>query len=182
MARSARSTTVFFRHEGVERRDIYMRIAPSAIAYSQSEKGGVVDTLGGYFREVLRSSNPQRNGLKLPELTIRATTGVAYRKELQNLLWIWRNSKVVDPKTNKPADLYFFDVTKMPDAQGIVRASDYGYLINIRQFAFDDSVDKFGQIPFTMQCQILSDLFFKVADPPATVQPLPTRKPKENAK
>lgn len=177
MARSIRSTTCFFRHEGAERRDVFLRIKPTALRFSQAKKGATVDTLGGYFREVLRSADPERNGLLLPELTIEATTGVAYRAELRTIQWIWRNSSAVDPKTNKPADVYFFDTTQTPDYSGVKRSGQYGFLIDIQNFAFDDSVNKRNEIPFTLRCKVLKDLFFKVEAPvDVKPQPLPVRK------
>lgn len=178
MARSGRSSTVFFRLEsGKERRDVYLRINPTAIRFQQGKKGGTVDTLGGFFREVLRSTNPQHSGLTLAELTIEGRTGIAYRKELDNLIWIWHKSVEISKETNKPADCYFFDCTKTPVFQKIVRASDYGYLIEIENFAYDDSANKQGEITFTFRCKILKDLFWnKVMPPGVKVTPLPVRK------
>lgn len=76
----------------------------------QGNKGSVVDTLGGYFREVMYSEDPQHNGLLLPDLTIECDTGAGYRKELQKLQWIWRNHGT--PKADgTPADTYFMDYT-----------------------------------------------------------------------
>lgn len=177
MVRSGRSSTVFFRLEsGKERHDVFLRINPTAIRYSQAKKGGTVDTIGGYFREVLQATNPQHSGLMLPELTIEGTTGAAYRKELDNLIWIWHKSVEISKETGKPADCYFFDTTKTPDYQGIVRAADYGYLIDLRNFACDDSASKRGEITFTFRCKILKDLFWnKVMPPGVKTTPLPVR-------
>lgn len=178
MVRSGRSNTVFFRLEsGKERQDVFLRINPTAIRFSQGKKGGTVDTLGGFFREVLRAENPQYSGLTLAELTIEGTTGVAYRKEIDNLIWIWHKSAEISKETGKPADCYFFDTTKTPDHHKIVRAADYGYLIDIQNFACDDSANKRSEITFTFRCKILKDLFWnKVMPPGIKPQPLPVRK------
>jgi hypothetical protein len=109
-ARYARANHIFFRHVGKETKDVYFRVNPQAIRVQQQNKGSVVDTLGGYFREILYSEDPQRNGLMLPDLTIECDTGAGYRQELQKLEWIWRNHGV--PKEDgSPADTYFMDMT-----------------------------------------------------------------------
>jgi hypothetical protein len=108
-ARYARANHIFFRHVGKETKDVYFRVNPQAIRVQQQSKGSVVDTLGGYFREILYSDDPERNGLMLPDLTIECDTGAGYRKELQKLEWIWRNHGT--PKEDgSPADTYFMDM------------------------------------------------------------------------
>lgn len=108
-ARWARPNHIFIRHEGATRKDVYFRVNPQAIRVQQGNKGSVVDTLGGYFREVMYSEDPQHNGLLLPDLTIECDTGAGYRAELQKLEWIWRNHGT--PKDDgSPADTYFMDM------------------------------------------------------------------------
>lgn len=99
---------MFFRHYGRERRDVYFRVNPQAIRVQQGNKGSVVDTLGGYFREVMYSDNEQYNGLMLPDLTVECDTGIGYRKELQRLEWIWKNH-ATPQGDGKPAQTYFMD-------------------------------------------------------------------------
>lgn len=107
-AKYAREKTIFFRHEGAVNRDVYLRVNPQALRIQQGNKGSVVDTLGGYFREVMFSADPQHNGLLLPDLTIECETGAGYREELQRLEWIWRHH--ADPKPDgSPADTYLMD-------------------------------------------------------------------------
>jgi hypothetical protein len=108
-ARYARPNHIFFRHVGAESRDVYFRVNPQAIRIQQGGKSSVVDTLGGYFREVMYAEDPQHNGLMMPDLTIECETGAGYRKELQRLEWIWRNHGT--PKADgTPADTYFMDM------------------------------------------------------------------------
>ncbi len=108
-ARWARPNHIFIRHEGATRRDVYFRVNPQAIRVQQGSKGSAVDTLGGYFREVMYSEDPQHNGLLLPDLTIECDTGAGYRAELQKLEWIWKNHGT--PKSDgAPADTYFMDM------------------------------------------------------------------------
>jgi hypothetical protein len=84
-------------------------VNPQAIRVQQGSKGSAVDTLGGYFREVMYSEDPQHNGLLLPDLTIECDTGAGYRAELQKLEWIWKNHGT--PKSDgAPADTYFMDM------------------------------------------------------------------------
>lgn len=108
-ARHARSNHIFLRHIGAETKDVYFRVNPQAIRVQQGNKGSVVDTLGGYFREVMFSEDPQHNGLLLPDLTIECETGAGYRKELERLEWVWRNHGT--PKDDgTPADTYLMDM------------------------------------------------------------------------
>ena len=105
---SRRSQTIFIRHHGREQRSIYFRVNPQAIRVQQGNKGSVVDTLGGYFREVLYAEDPQHNGLMLPDLTIECDTGVGYRDELKKFEWVWRQHG--DRKADgTPADTYLMD-------------------------------------------------------------------------
>lgn len=174
MPRQTRSETVFFRHEGKERKDIYLRINPSAIRWQQGRKGGVTETLGGYFREIMYSSDPQYNGLMLPDFTIEATTGVAFRKELKTIDWIWRHSG--DRKADEtPADTYFFDLIENGAHQGIERDAQRAYLIEISNFAWDDTTQNPYEIRFSMRCKILRDLFWDLDDePPGNMNSLPS--------
>lgn len=159
MAREKRSQTVFLRHDGAEKKDIYFRIAPIAVRFQQQGKSSVTETLGGYFREVMFSKDAQYNGLMLPDFTIEATTGAAYRKELKTIDWIWRHSG--DRKKNgAPADTYFFDNIEDKPFQKVVRATKRAYLIHIQNFAWDDTVNSAYEIRFSMRCKILRDLFW----------------------
>lgn len=163
MARTGRSQTVFLRWDGGKsnRKDVYFRINPQAIRFSQGAKASVVDTLGGYFLERIRSIDPQYNNL-LPDLTIEGTTGIAYRLELEKMRWIWQHSS--DLKSDgKPVDTYFFDMNNDRPLQEITRAGQYCYLIFISNFAYDDTVNNYGEIRFTLRCKVLRDLFFKVS-------------------
>ena len=108
-ARYARPNHIFFRHIGKETKDVYFRVNPQAIRVQQSAKGSVVDTLGGYFREVFYAEDPQHHGLMLPDLTIECDTGAGYRQELQKLEWIWRNHGAAKDD-GTPADTYFMDM------------------------------------------------------------------------
>lgn len=108
-ARWARPNHIFIRHEGETRKDVYFRVNPQAIRVQQGNKGSVVDTLGGYFREVMYAEDPQHNGLLLPDLTIECDTGAGYRAELQKLEWIWRNHGAAK-SDGSPADTYFMDM------------------------------------------------------------------------
>lgn len=164
MARSTRSESVFFRYEGTERKHVFFRINPSAVRFQQGAKGGTTETLGGYFREILYSADPQYNGLALPELTIEATSGIAYRKELEEIQWIWKHRGDRKPD-GSPADLYFFDLTNIPPVQGIVRDSPRAYLIDMQNFAWDDTVSNAFEMRFTMRCKVLRDLFGELEVP-----------------
>lgn len=105
---SKRSKTIFLRHHGAIRKDVYFRVNPQALRVQQGNKGSVVDTLGGYFREIMYADDPQHSGLLLPDLTIECETGAGYRKELQKLEWVWRHHG--DPKGDgSPADTYLMD-------------------------------------------------------------------------
>ncbi|MBT9316283.1 hypothetical protein [Leptothoe spongobia] len=108
MPRNRATSPIFFRHVGATTRDVYLRVNPQAIRVQQGNKGSVVDTLGGYFREVLHSPNPERNGLMLPDLTIECETGVGYRDELAKIAWIWRHHADLK-EDGTPADTYFLD-------------------------------------------------------------------------
>jgi hypothetical protein len=161
MARQTRSETVFLRHEARERKDVYFRINPTAIRFQQGQKGGVTETLGGFFREFMYAADKQYSGLTLPDLTIEATTGAAYRRELKVIDWVWRHQ--ADTKADgSPADIYFFDLTEIPDYQGLGRSQPRAYLIQIQNFSWDDSVNNFGQISFNLRCKILRDLFWEI--------------------
>lgn len=130
-ARWARPNHIFFRHVGASTKDIYFRVNPQAIRVQQGGKSSVVDTLGGYFREVMYSEDPQHNGLMLPDLTIECETGAGYRKELQRLEWVFRNHGT--PKSDgTPADTYFMDMADedtlwFDGATGIDAAKDKAY-------------------------------------------------------
>lgn len=105
----ARSSHIFIRHVGAKTKDVYFRVNPQALRVQQGNKGSVVDTLGGYFREVMYSEDPQHNGLLLPDLTIECETGAGYRKELKRLEWVWKNHGT--PKADgSPADTYLMDM------------------------------------------------------------------------
>lgn len=110
MPRQGRVQDVYFRHEGKTDVDLYWRIRPQAIRFQQANKGSVTDTLGGYFREVLYSEEEQFNGLLLPDLTIEGETGVAYRKELNTINWIWQHHADLK-EDNTPADTWFYDLS-----------------------------------------------------------------------
>ncbi|MBD2019355.1 hypothetical protein H6F43_04050 [Leptolyngbya sp. FACHB-36] len=170
MARQQRSSTVFLRHDGKERKDVFFRINPIAIRVQQGEKGAVVETLGGYYRDVLYSKDPQYQGLALADLTIEATTGVAYRQELTVAQWIWHHAS--DRKKNgAPADTYFFDLTEDAPYQGVVRATQRAYLIKISNFAWDDTVNSPNEIRFSMRCKVLRDLFWDLSPPSTSSAP-----------
>lgn len=109
MAREGRSPNCFFRYDGLERKDIFLRINPQAVRVQQGAKGNATDTLGGYFTEQVYSKDRQYSGLTLPELTLEATTGIRYRKELEDLRWVWQHQSDRKP-SGKPADIYFFDL------------------------------------------------------------------------
>ncbi len=160
-----RSQQVFFRHDGAIQRDLYLRINPTAIRFQQGRKGSVTETLGGYFREVFYSKNPQQNGLLLADLTIEATTGVAYRKELKTLDWIWRHSKD-RKKDGTPADTYFFDNTQKAPYKGIVRSGSWAWLIDLENFAWDETAQSPDEIRITFRCKILRDLFWELDGEP----------------
>lgn len=105
---SRRSTTIFIKHHGAVQKSVYFRVNPQALRVQQGNKGSVVDTLGGYFREVLYSKDPQHNGLMLPDLTIECDTGAGYREELKKFEWIWRHHG--DRKADgTPADTFLMD-------------------------------------------------------------------------
>lgn len=162
MARQGRSQNCFLRHEGAERRDVYFRINPIAIRFQQGKKGSVTETLGGYFREVMSSKDAQYN-LQLADLTIEATTGIAYRKELETIAWIWRHSSD-RKKDGSPADTYFYDQIDDAPYQGIARSGKRAWLIEIANFAWDDTTQSPYEIKFSMRCKVLRDLFWGVGD------------------
>lgn len=161
MPRYGRSQTVFFRHEGAIDTDVYFRINPTAIRFRQGNKGSVNDTLGGYWREVMSCPDPQYQGLLLPELTIEGDTGIAHRRELKTIDWIWRHH--ADKKGDgSPADTYYFDFIENDRFQGIARDCPRAYLIEIMNFAWDDTAEDTYRIRFVFQCKILRDLFWEV--------------------
>lgn len=163
MARKVRSETVYFRYDGDVRKDIYFRINPIAIRFQQGSKGGVTDTLGGYFREVFSAKDPQHSGLLLPDLTIEGTTGIAYRDELKKIEWIWKHHG--DRKEDgSPADVYFFDFAEVGAYQEVTRDAPRAYLIEFLNFAWDDSASSQNEIRFTFRCKVLRDMFFELDD------------------
>lgn len=159
MARRERSQSVFLRHDGQIRKDVYFRINPTAIRFQQQAKANVQETLGGYYREVIQAADRQVNGLMLPDFTIESTTGIAYRNELKTIDWIWRHASD-RKKDGSPADTYFFDNIADGPFQGIQRSAKRAYLIHIQNFAWDDSVGSFQEIKFSMRCKVLRDLFW----------------------
>jgi len=108
-ARWARPNHIFLRHVGVKTKDIYFRVNPQAIRVQQGGKSSVVDTLGGYFREVMYSEDPQYRGLMLADLTLECETGAGYRRELKRLEWVWRNHGALK-EDGSPADTYLMDM------------------------------------------------------------------------
>ena len=158
MARQTRSESCFFRHVAAEETIVYLRINPQAVRFSQGGKRMVTETLGGYFRDVMYSDRPQSNGLLLPDLTIEATTGVAYRTELKRIKWLWEKSGQRKPD-GSPADLYFYNLQEFGAYQGIERDEQHAWLIDLQQFAWDESVQSPHEIKMTMRCKILEDLF-----------------------
>jgi hypothetical protein len=156
MSRKIRSEYVYFRHEGAETREVFFRINPLAIRFQQANKGSVVDTLGGYFREVFYSQDRQYNGLLLPDLVIEAETGIAYRQELKTMDWIWRHHG--QPKADgSPADTYFYDLIQVGPFQSIERDQVKAFLVEILNFAWDETVQDPYRIRFTFRCKILRD-------------------------
>lgn len=175
MARTGRSQDCFFRHEGAETKEIYWRIRPQAIRVQQGSKSNVVDTLGGYFRDVMYSPDPQYSGLLMPEVTLEGTTGAAYRAELEQMLWVFQHSGDRKPD-NSPADTYFFELFQPEPYQEVVRASTsaIGWLIHILSFAYDDQVSNPNEIKFTFRCKLLRNVYGPVAPaPPADFSTLP---------
>jgi hypothetical protein len=149
------------RHQGAINTDIYFRINPTAVRVRQGNKGSVNDTLGGYWREVMSCPDPQYQGLLLPELTIEADTGIAHRRELKTIDWIWRHH--ADKKADgSPADTYYFDFVEDGPFQSVARDCPRAYLIEIMNFAWDDTVEDSYRIRFVFQCKILRDLFWEV--------------------
>lgn len=162
MARKNRSETVFFRYDsGETKKDIYWRINPIAVRWQQSGKSAVSETLGGYFRDVFYSKDQQYSGFNLPDFTLEGTTGIAYRKELKTMDWVWRHS--CDRKKDKsPVDIYFFDNINDRPFQEVQRSQSRAYLIHIQNFAWDDTVQTFQEIKFSIRCKILRDLFWEL--------------------
>ena len=154
------SETTFFRWEGVERKDIYWRIAPQAIRFQQGRKVAVVDTLGGYYKEVFYARDPQYSGLTLPSLTVEGTSGAGYRKSFQDIDWIRKH--ISDRKRNgAPSDLYFFSLSRIGPLGELARDVDFGWLIEILDFAWDDSASQQNEIKFSLRMKILRDLFWE---------------------
>lgn len=152
---------MFFRHEGAIDTDVYFRINPTAIRFRQGNKGSVNDTMGGYWREVMSCPDPQYQGLLLPDLTIEGDTGIAHRRELKAIDWIWRHHG--DKKADgSPADTYYFDFIENGPFQSVARDCPRAYLIEILNFAWDDTVDDTYRVRFVFQCKILRDLFWEV--------------------
>ncbi|MCD8487900.1 MAG: hypothetical protein LRZ84_14480 [Desertifilum sp.] len=164
MARKTRSETVFFRYDGAERKDVYLRINPIAVRYQQGSKGGVTDTLGGYFRETFSSKDPQYSGLLLPDLTLECSTGIAYRNELKKIEWIWAHHGDRKPD-GSPVDLYFFDFNEVGPYQDVTRDAPMAYLIELLNFAWDESVNSPYEIKFSMRCKILRSVFAELDNP-----------------
>jgi hypothetical protein len=120
--------SIFIRHHGAIRKDIHFRVNPQALRVQQGNKGSVVDTLGGYFREVMYSEDPQHSGLLLPDLTIECETGAGYREELKKFEWVWRHHG--DAKGDgTPADTYLMDFAD-PDTQWFDGALSSGGLVS----------------------------------------------------
>lgn len=156
VARTARSEYVYFRHEGAVDRDVFFRINPTSIRFQQAHKGAVTETLGGYYRDVFVSEDPQYSGLLLPDLIIEGETGIGYRRELKEIDWIWRNHGQLKPD-GSPADTYFFDLIQVGPFQDIERDQVRCYLIEILNFGWDESVSDPFRIRFTFRCKILRD-------------------------
>ncbi|MBT9159781.1 MAG: hypothetical protein DDT26_01046 [Dehalococcoidia bacterium] len=176
MARLGYSETVFIRYDAGSPEDIHLRIRPQAVRWQQNGKGGTADTLGGWYREILHSDNPQYSGLTLADLTVQAETGLTYRAELQRLLNVWQRRGV--PKADgSPADYYFFDLTEVGDWNGLARDQPRGYLVDILGFAYDDTVSSYGTIGFTLRMKILEDLFFLEGGEPQNLTSLVTESP-----
>ena len=173
MARTNRLETVFFRYDGDTRKDVYLRIAPTAIRWQQGSKGGATDTLGGYFQEIMYSTDPQYRGVTLPDLTIEGTTGIAYRKELDTLKWIWehRGDRKAD---HSPVDIYFYDLIPFNPFQKVERGGDRIWLISMQNFAYDETVQAPYEVRFTMRCKILRNMLSELQpDPPQTFGSVP---------
>lgn len=132
----------------------------NAIRVQQGSKSSVVDTLGGYFRDVMYSEDPQYNGLLLPDVTLEGTTGAAYRAELEQIRWIFQHSGDRKPD-NSPADTYFFELSQLGAYQDVVRASSsaIGWLIHIQNFGYDDTVSNAFEIKFSFRCKLLRDVY-----------------------
>jgi hypothetical protein len=159
MPRTTRSQSTLFRWEGDERKDINWRIAPQAIRFQQGRKVSVVDTLGGYYKEVFYSTDPQYSGLLLPDLTLEGTSGVAYRRELKEMDWLRRHCS--DRKRDgSPVDVFFFSNSSIGAYNGIERDEDFAWLVEITNFAWDDSASTFGEIKFSLRLKILRDLLW----------------------
>jgi len=174
MARQTDVEDIYFQHRGAEERLIYWRIRPQAIRWQQQGKRTVSDTLGGWYRSVMYSDAPASNGLMLADLTIEGTTGVAYRTELEKMMWVWRHQSDRQPN-GQPAETLFFNLIELGVHQGIARDTQQTYSIDISQFAYDESARSQGEISFTFRCKILEDVFAGISqDPPANLSSIPS--------
>jgi hypothetical protein len=162
LSRKGRSKTVFFRYEGASRVDVYFRINPTAIRFQQEQKASLTATAGGYYYETFFCKDPQYNGLQLGDLTIEGETGIAHRKELKQIDWIWRHHGDRKPD-NSPADIYFFDFTENGSFQDIERDAPRAYLIAITNFGWDDTAEDPYRIRFVFRAKVLRDLFWELS-------------------
>ena len=181
MARTTRSDTAFLRWDGDDRKDIFFRIAPNAIRLQQGRKASVTETLGGYYTDTLYAADAQYRGLLLPDLTIEGTTGVGYRKELEEVEWVWRHAS--DTRNDdSPVDVYLFLLSRMGPYQGVERDRDFAWLIFLQNFAWDDSASTFGEIKFSLRAKVLRDLFWETEGlPPGQLPSLEELAPSELA-
>ena len=172
MARTTRSPNVFFRYQGKERKDVFFRINPQAIRYQQGTKAQATETLGGYFLDRIYSKDPQY-GHTLADLTIEGTTGIAYRKELEAMQWIWEHSVERKPD-GSPVDIYFYDLIEFQPHQQVVRAGTRAFLILINNFAWDDTSQNPFEIRFSFRAKILRNLFYGLGDKKPTKSNVPS--------
>lgn len=157
MARSAPDELVFFRYEGDDRKDVFWRIKPTAVRYNQSVKGSASETLGGRYTETLYAVDDQLNGRLMADLTLEGTTGIRYRRELDDIKWIWEHQAILKADGKLP-DIYFYDLISDRPYQNIERNKERIYLIFIQSFGFDDSANNFGEVRFSFRCKILRDI------------------------
>lgn len=157
-------SNVYFKIEGDQPETVYFQIKPSAIRFQQSQKGSSTNTLGGYYRELLYSDDPQYSGLQLASLTVEATSGVRYRKELLRIDQV-RRAQGIPKIDGKLADIYFYDLITIGDWNGIQRDASRIYLVNIDRFSFDDTIQSPNEIKYSFAFTILRDMTWAIDEP-----------------
>lgn len=110
MTRKTRSNSVYFEIDRglVVPLRVFWRINPQTFRWQQGNKGSVRDTLDGFHLERIQASNPEYSAKTLPTLIVAGTTGVAFRREVETMQFVFDHREERKPD-GSPVDINFFD-------------------------------------------------------------------------